>query len=72
MHGLEAALGEARHVVIEILRPVGDVLQAAALGLHEVAVHRRRIVALLDQFDLHRAGIGERDRCDAATTARPR
>ena len=37
-------------------------LQAAALCFDEVAIHRRRVIALLDQFDLKRPRIGERHR----------
>src|SRR5829696_552966 len=40
--------------------PVRHVLQPFAAGVEKLLVHRGRVVALLDQFDLEIAGIGER------------
>ena len=37
-------------------------LQSGMTGLRKVAIHRRHIVAALDQLDLQRTGIGERGR----------
>jgi hypothetical protein len=42
--------------------PVGDVLQAGITRLEEVGIHRRRIVADLDQLDLQGPRIRQRHR----------
>src|SRR5262245_5594079 len=41
--------------------PVGHVLQSLAMLAQEIEIHRRRVIALLDQFDLQVSGIGERN-----------
>src|SRR6185312_16059650 len=56
-------IAERERAVVEgliITGPVRHVLQALAAGVEKLLVHRRRVVALLDQFDLEIAGIGER------------
>ena len=52
-HRLPAEGEQIVQVAVVLLGPEGDVLQAAAARLPEVAVHRRDVVARLDQFDLH-------------------
>ena len=47
-----------RLIVVALVR---HVLHALAVIPEVIAVHRRRVVALLDQFDLQVAGIGQRD-----------
>jgi hypothetical protein len=43
-----------------VARPLGHVLQALAVSSKKIQIHGRRLVALLDQFDLEVAGIGQR------------
>jgi hypothetical protein len=59
---VKPAARTAREVGLEVVRPVRDVLQALAAGGQEVAVHRRRVVPLLDELDLQVARVAERDR----------
>ena len=49
-----------QHVVV--FRPARPVLEPLAPRSQEVAVHARRLAALLDQLDLHVARVRERDR----------
>jgi hypothetical protein len=51
----------APQVGLVVDRPAGPVLHALMPGGEEVAVHARGFAALLDQLDLHVAGIGQRD-----------
>jgi hypothetical protein len=44
-----------------VVAPVRHVLHAFAVRPKVIQVHRRGVVALLDQFDLQVAGISQRD-----------
>src|SRR5262245_1256516 len=55
--------GRDRAVIERLIigAPVGHVLQSLAMFSQEIEIHRWRVIALLDQFDLQVAGIGERN-----------
>src|SRR4029077_12005740 len=44
-----------------VLGPARPMLPALVAGREKLAIHARHLVALLDQLELHVAGIGERD-----------
>src|SRR3989344_4755646 len=50
---LITVLIQTRQVGVVVARPVRHMLQPGAPGLQKVAVHRRHVVARLDQLDLH-------------------
>jgi hypothetical protein len=45
--------------ILVVVGPVGDVLHPFASGIEEVLVHRRGVVARLDQFELYVPGVGQ-------------
>src|SRR5438105_4207268 len=57
-----AALNGAVEQLMVILGPARPVLQALVTRREKFPIHARRIVALLDQLELHVAGIGQRYR----------
>ena len=59
---VQAMVQCALQVGIVVFCPVGHVLQAQLTCLQKVPVHRGHIVAALNQFYLHKTGIGQGDR----------
>ena len=47
-------------VGVELPGAVANVLQALMAGVQKITVEGRRVVALLNQFHLQRAGVGQR------------
>src|SRR5580704_11621058 len=48
--------------LVVVDRPARPMLRALVAGVDEIPVEARRLAALLDQFELDVAGIGQRDR----------
>jgi hypothetical protein len=53
---------QPREIGLEIPCPVAEMLQTLVPSLEKIQIERGRVVALLDQLDLQRAGIRQRQR----------